>query len=302
MDQLRAAIEPEVTVLLRGEAGSGREHLARTLHLSGPRGAQPFVVASCLGVAGALLEAELFGVEAQRRGRDTVRTEGKLQQADGGTLYISEVEHLPLDLQARLVRFLRSGEVEPVGGFDVRRVDVRLIASSRTALEPRAARDAFRIDLAHRLSRFAFDVPPLRSRREDLPLLIQAYVNRFCHEAGKRVHGISVKAMAALTGYLYPGNLPELENVIRQLVYVCPAGQPIRHSMLPERLRIAAIEAAGRVPDPSADIRLDRLVAACEEAAIREALRRTEGNKLHAARLLGISRNGLSMKMERYRI
>jgi DNA-binding NtrC family response regulator/pSer/pThr/pTyr-binding forkhead associated (FHA) protein len=302
MDQLRAAIEPEVTVLLRGESGSGREHIARTLHLSGPRAAQPFVVASCLGVAGALLEAELFGVEAPRKGRDVVRSEGKLQQADGGTLYISEVEHLPLDLQARLVRFLRSGEVEPVGGFAVRQVDVRLIASSRTALEPRAARDAFRIDLAHRLSRFAFDVPPLRARREDLPLLIQAYVNRFCHEAGKRVHGISVKAMAALTGYLYPGNLPELENVIRQLVYVCPAGQPIRHSMLPERLRIAAIEAAGRVPDPSADIRLDRLVAACEEAAIREALRRTEGNKLHAARLLGISRNGLAMKMERYRI
>ena len=108
--------------------------------------------------------------------------------------------------------------------------------------------------------------------------------------------------MAALTGYLYPGNLPELENVIRQLVYVCPAGQPIRHSMLPERLRVAAIEAAGRVPDASADVRLDRLVAACEEAAIREALRRTEGNKLHAARLLGISRNGLAMKMTRYRI
>src|SRR5204863_8030139 len=127
-----------------------------------------------------------FGVEAPRKDRDTVRSEGKLRQADGGTLYSSEVERLPLDLQARLVRFLRSGEVEPVGGFAVRQVDVRLIASSRTALEPRAARDAFRIDLAHRLSRFAIEVPPLRARREDLPLLIQASVNRLCHEAGKR--------------------------------------------------------------------------------------------------------------------
>lgn len=300
MDQLRAAIEPEVTVLLRGEPGCGREHLARTLHLSGPRRAGPFVVASCLGVAGAILEAELFGVEAPRKGQEPVRSAGKLQQAHGGTLYLSEVEQLPLELQARLVRFLRSGELEPVGGYAVRKVDVRLIASSRSALEPRAARDAFRIDLASRLSRFAFDVPALRERREDLPLLIQSYVNRFCHEAGKRVHGISVKAMAALTGYHYPGNLLELENVIRQLVYVCPPGQPIRHSMLPERLRIAAIEAAGRVPEAAADIRLDRLVAACEAAAIREALRRTEGNKLHAARLLGISRNGLAMKMQRY--
>jgi DNA-binding NtrC family response regulator len=302
IDQLRSAVEPEVGVLLRGESGSGRELLARTLHLSGARQEKPFVVASCLGVAGALLEAELFGVEAPRKGREPVRTAGKLQQAHGGTLYLSEVEHLPLDLQARLVRFLRSGEVEPVGASAVRRVDVRLVASARTPLESRAARDLFRVDLAHRLSRFAFDVPPLRERREDLPLLIQASVNRFCHEAGKRVHGISVKAMAALTGYLYPGNLPELENVIRQLVYVCPAGQPIRHGMLPERLRIAAIESAGRVPGAAGDIRLDRLVAATEEAAIREALRRTEGNKLHAARLLGISRNGLAMKMERYGI
>ncbi len=302
MEQLRSATEPEVTVLLRGEAGSGRELLARTLHLSGPRAGGPFLTVSCLGVAGALLEADLFGVEAARKGRESVHKPGKLELADGGTLYLSEVEHLSLDLQARLVRFLRSGEVEPVGGAAVRKVDVRLIASARVPLELRAARDAFRVDLAHRLSRFAFEVPALRERREDVPLLIQAYVNRFCHEANKRVHGISVKAMAALTGYNYPGNLPELENLIRQLVYVCPAGQPLRHSMLPERLRVAEIEAAGRVPSGNGDISLDRLVAACEEAAIREALRRTEGNKLHAARLLGISRNGLAMKMQRYGI
>ncbi|MEO8503683.1 MAG: sigma 54-interacting transcriptional regulator [Acidobacteriota bacterium] len=302
MEQLKGAIEPEVTVLLRGEAGTGRENLARTLHLSGPRSKGPFVVASCLGVAGGLLEAELFGVSVESPGRAVRRKPGKLAEADGGTLLLADVEHLPMDLQARMVRFLRSGEVEPVGGTEAQRVDVRLIASSGSALEPRAARDAFRVDLAHRLSRMAIDVPPLRDRREDLPLLIQAFVNRFCHEAGKRVHGISVKAMAALTGYHYPGNLPELENLIRQLVYICPAGQPIRHSMLPERVRTAAIEAAGRASDGSADIQLERLVSSCEEAAIREALRRTDGNKLHAARLLGISRNGLAMKMQRYRI
>ena len=178
---------------------------------------------------------------------------------------------------------------------------MRVIAASRGPLEPLARRDQFRVDLAYRLSQLAIDVPPLRERKEDLPLLIQTFVNRFCHETGKRMAGITVKAMSALLAYDYPGNLGELEAIVRQLVHVCPSGRPIDLEMLPEKVRLATVRQGARV-DAASDLDLDRLVAGTEEAAIREALKRTAGNKSQAARLLGLSRNGLAMKMERYGI
>jgi DNA-binding NtrC family response regulator len=297
LERLGGAVDPPVNVLLRGEPHTGRELLARSLHLSGPRRDGPFVVATCVGASPAQLDADLFGAEVPGRGAPLER-QGKLALADGGTLYLDGVDELPLELQARLVRFLRSGEVEPAGSQRSRQVTVRLIAASHGPLEPRVTQDLFRVDLAHRLSRFAFDVPPLRERREDLPLLIQSYVNRFCHESGKRVQGITVDAMAALVRYDYPGNLQELENLIRRLVYVCPAGAPIRHNLLPEKLRVAGVEAEARA-GVGTELRLDRLMAGTERSAIREALRRSRGNKAQAAKLLGLSRNGLAMKMAR---
>ena len=140
-------------------------------------------------------------------------------------------------------------------------------------------------------------MPALRERREDLPLLIQAAVNRCCHQTSKRIQGITVKAMEALAVYDYPGNLPELENIVRRLVYLCPSGQPIDDSMLPEEVRLAKIK--GLRPELASELNLERLVADCERAAIREALRRSNGNKSEASRQLGLSRNGLTMKMNR---
>jgi DNA-binding NtrC family response regulator len=276
----------------------GKELVARSLHLSSPRRQGPFVVATCLGATPAMLEADLFGAEVPGK-ESIVRREGKLLLADGGTLFLHHVELLPLELQARLVRFLRSGEVEPAGSRTATRVDVRLLASASGPLDPHVARDAFRVDLAYRLSQLALDVPALRARREDLPLLIQSTINRCCHETGKRMQGITVKAMSALLAYDYPGNLTELEAIARQLVYLCPAGQPIDVNLLPEKVRLSPVQAAARV-DAGSDLDLDRLVAATERSAIREALRRAHGNKSHAARLLGLSRNGLAMKIERH--
>lgn len=298
LDQLRAAVDPGVHVLLRGEPGTRKELLARSLHQSGPRRSRPFIAASCSGATQKQIEADLFGAEVP--GRDEpVRREGKLSLADGGTLFLDHVERLPLELQARLVRFLRSGEVEPAGSLEVQKVDVRLIAASRGPLEPLAARDQFRVDLAYRLSRLVVEVPALRERREDLPLLIQSAINRFCHETGKRMQGITVKAMSALLSFHYPGNLEELDNIIRQIVYRSRSGQPIDLADLPEEVRLAKVQAGSRV-DATSDLDLERLVAMAETAAIREALRRTQGNKSQAARTLGLSRNGLMMKMERY--
>jgi len=298
LDRLRAAVDPGVHVLLRGEPGTRKELLARSLHQSGPRRSRPFIAASCSGAKPIQIEADLFGAEVP--GRDEpVRRDGKMLLADGGTLFLDHVEQLPMELQARLVRFLRSGEVEPAGSLEVRKVDVRLIAASRGPLEPLAARDQFRVDLAYRLSRLVVEVPALRERREDLPLLIQSAINRFCHETGKRMQGITVKAMSALLSFHYPGNLEELDNIIRQIVYRSRSGQPIDLGDLPEEVRLSKVQAGSRV-DATSDLDLERLVATAETAAIREALRRTQGNKSQAARTLGLSRNGLMMKMERY--
>jgi transcriptional regulator with AAA-type ATPase domain len=297
VEQMRAAVDPAVHVLLLGEPGVGKELLARSLHLSGPRRHGPFIMASCSGARPQQIEADLFGAEVPGK-TGPVRREGKLLLAHGGTIFLDDVEQLPMEVQARLVRFLRTGEVEPSGSNDAHPVEVRVVAGSRVPLESVAARDLFRVDLAYRLSQFTIEVPPLRDRREDLPLLIQSYINRFCHETGKRMQGITVKAMSALLNYDYPGNLAELENIARQLVYLSPAGKPVDVNLLPERVRSGSISTA-RV-DTSSDLELERLVGSCEQSAIREALRRTHGNKSQAARMLGLSRNGLAIKMERY--
>jgi DNA-binding NtrC family response regulator len=299
VEQLRAAVDPPVHVLLCGEPGVGKELLARSLHLSSPRRNSPFVAATCAGGKPQQLEADLFGAEIPGKGGAPLRREGKLLLAHGGTLFLDEIEQLPMELQARLVRFLRSGQVEPAGSSESHPVEVRLVVGSRSPLDSAVARDLFRVDLAYRLSQVTIQVPPLRERREDLPLLIQSYVNRACHETGKRLQGITVKAMSALLTYDYPGNLAELENTARQLVYTAPAGRPVEVNLLPERIRNGQLTATTRV-DAGSDLELERLVSSTEQAAIREALRRTNGNKSQAARLLGLSRNGLAIKMERF--
>ncbi|MDA8019331.1 MAG: sigma 54-interacting transcriptional regulator [Thermoanaerobaculia bacterium] len=296
LDQLRAAVDLELPVLIRGEHGLSKELLARSLHLSGTRSAGPFLRASCAGAKDDQLEADIFGAEVKGK-TGVIEREGALLLADGGTLFLEAVESLPLGLQDRLVRFLRTRNVEPRGSLRARTVDVRIIASSVESLESYAGRDLFRLDLAYRLSQFVVEVPALRDRREDLPLLIQAAVNQCCHETGKRIQGITVKAMEALATHDYPGNLPELEAIIRRLVYLCPPGRPIDDSQLPDEVRLSKIK--GLKPDIVSELELDKLVSDTERAAIREALRRSGGNKSEAARQLGLSRNGLKMKMDR---
>ncbi|MEE2775353.1 MAG: sigma 54-interacting transcriptional regulator [Acidobacteriota bacterium] len=298
MERLRSIADPEVHVLFRGEPGSGRELLARTLHLSSPRRDGPFVVVNCSGAEPRQIEADLFGAEVPGR-NGPLRRESKLVLAAGGSLFLEEPESLPLELQARMVRFLRTGEMEETDGAAAKDVDVRILVSTREPLEKFVTEDRLRVDLAYLLSQFVIDVPALRDRREDVPLLTQGYINRFCHETGKRVAGITVKTMSTLASYEFPGNLKELENLARQMVYLCSSGQPVDVNLLPTQVRLSSLGAVPRI-DESSDLTLDKLVATCERAAIREALRRSHDNKSEASRLLGISRNGLAMKMKRY--
>ena len=273
-------------------SGTGELIFYRRADQAGPK--ESFYVRSPTASPDSLREA--LTLAHGQAGR--VRKRRQLFMIGRTRVHLDDVEQLPMEVQGRLVRFLRTGQVEPSGSTEAHAVDVRVVAGSRVPLESVAARDLFRVDLAYMLSQFTVEVPPLRDRREDLPLLIQSYVNRFCHETGKRMQGITVKAMSALLNYDYPGNLAELENIARQLVYMSPAGKPVDVNLLPDRVRSGTITTA-RV-DTSSDLDLERLVGGCEQSAIREALRRTHGNKSQAARMLGLSRNGLAIKMERY--
>jgi transcriptional regulator with AAA-type ATPase domain len=298
LTRLRAAVDAACHVLVQGEEGSGRELVARTLHLSGSRRDGPFVVASCEGDAKAV-EADLFGAEVAGR-KEPLRRDGKLLLASQGTLYLDSVDSLPLDLQARLVRVLRSAELEGPAPGELHRVDLRIVASSRVALLSLVSRGRFRADLAHRLGELTIDVPPLRGRMEDLPILVQTYVNRFSHETGKRVRGITMQALSTLARYPFPGNLRELENAVRQMVYLSIDQVPMDVDLMPAEIRAAGL--AEPRAESSSELELSSLVASVERAAIKEALRRTSGNKAHAARLLGLSRNGLAQKMSRYQM
>jgi transcriptional regulator with AAA-type ATPase domain len=297
LSRLRSAVDAACHVLVQGEEGSGRELVARTLHLSGSRRDGPFVVASCDGADLKTVEADLFGAEVAGR-KEPLRRDGKLLLASQGTLYLDSVDALPLELQARLVRVLRSGELEGPSDGELHRVDLRIVASSRVSLPSLVTHGHCRADLAHRLGQLTIDVPPLRERMEDLPILVQTYVNRFSHETGKRVRGITMQALAALARYPFPGNLRELENAVRQMVYLSIDQVPMDVDLMPAEIRDAGL--AEPRAEASSELELSSLVASVERAAIKEALRRTSGNKAHAARLLGLSRNGLAQKMSRY--
>lgn len=296
--RLRAAVDAACHVLVQGEEGSGRELVARTLHLSGSRRDGPFVVASCDGDPKAV-EADLFGAEVPGR-KEPLRRDGRLLLASQGTLYLDSVDALALELQARLVRVLRSSELEGPSVGELHRVDLRIVASSRVALPSLVAQGRLRTDLAHRLGQLTIDTPPLRERMEDLPILVQTYVNRFSHETGKRVRGITMQALSTLARYPFPGNLRELENAVRQMVYLSIDQVPMDVDLMPAEIRAAGL--AEPRAEASSELELSSLVASVERAAIKEALRRTSGNKAHAARLLGLSRNGLAQKMSRYQM
>ncbi|MGV8042169.1 MAG: sigma 54-interacting transcriptional regulator [Thermoanaerobaculaceae bacterium] len=289
--QLRPLAEGDLPLLVVGETGAGKEHVARLIHASSRRASGPFVALNCAAIPAELLEAELFGIE---RGVATgvAGREGKLVQASGGVLLLDEIGDMAPALQAKLLRVLQEREVVPVGGKRAIPVDVGLIAATNVDPERLMAEGRFRPDLFYRIAGYVLRVPPLRERREDIPRLVEHLVRRFAGETGKAVRGVTVRAMSALVGYRWPGNVRELEHELRRLVYLCPHGQAIDSTLVPPRLAVAPAEE----PD---DLCLERRVAVTERAVILRALERTGGNQTQAAKLLGISRNGLTLKLER---
>jgi len=297
-DLAQKAARYDTTVLICGESGTGKELVAQGIHQAGARSSGPLVAVNCGSIPENLLESELFGY---RRGAFTGAAHNKpglFQQAAKGTLFLDEIGELPLNLQVKLLRVLQDGEVRPVGGLHSEKTDVRILAATAKNLAQEVAGGAFRQDLFYRLNVLMIELPPLRRRLSDVPLLCRHFIERCNRRLGRSVQGIAPEAMAVLLRHPWPGNVRELENVIERAA-VLAEGEEIQVGDLPPALRCQEPPRAAAETDRFS-IKAGR--RRLERRLIAEALKATGGNRTQAARLLEISHPSLLSKMRLYDI
>ena len=301
----------DVTVLLRGESGTGKELVASAIHNYSRRAGGPFVAVSCAAIPATLLESEMFGHERGAFTDAKERRLGKLELAHGGTLYLDEIGDMPVELQTKLLRALQERTIERLGGQDPIRIDVRVLAATNRDLEALMKDGRFREDLYYRLNVVSVNLPPLRERRRDVPLLIEHLLAKHAGELGER--GLAPEALDRLVGYDWPGNVRELENVIQRAMVMATSG-----IILPEHLPIAPVSAAASVTvDAPLEEVIERKLIECvrglrehasanlydlmiglvEKPLLRAVLRETAGNQVRASQILGINRNTLRKKL-----
>ena len=288
--------ETPTTVLLLGESGTGKEVLARYIHRRSSRAAGPWVAVNCAALPGDLLESELFGHERGAFTGAGDRRTGRFEQASGGTLLLDEVSEIPLALQAKLLRVLQEREVDRVGGQRPVPVDVRVIAATNRDLAEMVARGQFRSDLYYRLNVFPVVLPPLRERREDVPALASGLVAEAAAEMGRPAPALAPDVVDLLAMHDFPGNVRELRNLLQRAMVRCRG--PV---IGPDHLRAGADLRSAAQPPSELPGFLPLDLAALERLAIREALRRVNGNRTHAARLLGIGLRTLRNKLRAWR-
>ena len=276
------------TVLVRGESGTGKEVAARAIHRKSRRASRPFIAINCATLSETLLESELFGHEKGAFTGAVLRKTGKLEVADTGTLFLDEVGEIPPPLQAKLLRVLQEREFERLGSTRPIRVDVRVIAATNRDLEQAIRQGTFRDDLFYRLNVISFTLPPLRERREDIPLLASHFAARFGFRLGRRVAGFSPEARALLQRYAWPGNVRELSNAVERAI-VLGEGDLIRPEDLPETILEAPPGAAGKGPVT----RFHETINETKKRLILDAVETTRGNITKAAELLGLNANYL---------
>jgi Nif-specific regulatory protein len=278
------------TVLITGESGTGKEVVARFVHRSSARKAGPFVALNCAALAEHLLESELFGHEKGAFTGAHAAHAGRLDQAATGTLFLDEVAEMSSAVQAKFLRVLQEREYQRLGGTKTLRADVRVIAATNRDLKAAISRGSFREDLFYRLAVFDIALPPLRERAEDIPLLVNGFVEEIGRHVGRPAAGISKDAMTALTRYSWPGNVRELRNAIERAVILCEGGL-IEVEHLPRFDGAAPASAAGNGP---------RTIGDAEREMITQALAKSGNNKSQAARLLGLTRAQLRARIEKY--
>jgi two-component system response regulator PilR (NtrC family) len=287
----------KTSVLITGESGTGKELVARALHSEGSRAKAPFVAVNCGAIPEELMESELFG---HKRGSFTgavADTIGMFQEANGGTLFLDEIGELTLALQVKLLRALQERKVKQVGSTDEFEVDVRVIAATNRDLEAEVARGAFRPDLYYRLNVIELRLPPLRHRREDIPLLAEHFLRRFSAEH-RRTSRLSTEAMRRLESYEFPGNVRELENIIERAVALSSSSL-IGVSDLPEVKAQKIMTTPPPAVLPAEGVDLDQIVSDYERQWVLRALEQTGGVRKRAATLLGISFRSLRYRLEK---
>ncbi|MBI3121056.1 MAG: sigma-54-dependent Fis family transcriptional regulator [candidate division NC10 bacterium] len=301
--QIQSAAPSHGRVLIRGESGTGKELIARAIHRQSLRRDMPFVEVNCAAIPDELIESELFGHEKGAFTGATTKRRGKFELADGGTIFLDEVGDMSLKTQAKVLRVLQEQTFERVGGTETLSVDVRVIAASNKALEEEIQKGTFREDLFYRLNVIPFEVPPLRERREDLPLLAAHFLRLFSEEYGKREKSLSPGAMDLLLQHLWPGNVRELRNVMERMVIMVP-GDTIQDSDLGPSLRArpaAEVEApADRVMEWDGTLREAR--ERFERQYILRRLGEANWNITRTAERLGIERSNLHRKLKAYEI
>jgi DNA-binding NtrC family response regulator len=281
------------TVLIQGESGTGKELVARAIHSSGDRADKPFITVSCAALAETLLESELFGYEKGAFTGAGSRKKGKFELADGGSILLDEIGDIPPKLQADLLRVLQERSFYRLGGTEEVRVDVRVIAATNLDLQGAVRAGAFRTDLFYRLNVINIRIPPLRERREDIPLLTRHLMERLALELGKEVEAVSEEALELLLGYDWPGNVRELENALERAIVTC-------QDRVLGRREFGFLLRDG--PAPGWSIPPDLSLRELEKLAIAATLDRTRGNIRRSARILGIDRSTLYEKIKRYEI
>jgi DNA-binding NtrC family response regulator len=282
------------TVLIQGESGTGKELIARAIHNSGERASKPFVAVSCAALAETLLESELFGHEKGAFTGAAVQRKGKFEMADGGSIFLDEIGDISPKVQVELLRVLQERCFYRVGGNEEVRVDVRVIAATNADLRQAVGRGDFRDDLYYRLNVIEVRVPPLRERREDIPLLVDHFLERLSHELGKNVREISGSGLKILMDYSWPGNVRELENAIERAMVTCHS-----RALGEEDFAFLAHSNNGSRPWAApANMTLEEM----EKLMIEATIRRTAGNIKESAQILGIDRSTLYEKIKRYQI
>jgi two-component system response regulator AtoC len=296
LELLERAAAFKTTVLITGESGTGKEVLARAIHSQSPRRDQAFIAVNCGAIPEALLESELFGhAKGAFTGADRARR-GLFASADQGSIFLDEIGELSTPLQVKLLRVLQENEVRPVGESKPRSIDVRVIAATSRDLDADTREGRFREDLLYRLNVVHLTAPPLRDRRVDIPLMVDHFMERFRETLGKPVRMISDDALEKLTEYSWPGNVRELENVIERAFILADDDRLTLRELPP------GIVSSQDSSDGTQQLSLKRARREAEAAMIRRALKATDGNRTHAAKLLEISHRALLYKLKEYGI
>lgn len=293
--ELRLLSEADFPVIVLGETGAGKELIARLLHTWSKRGRGPFIAINCAAIPTELLEAEMFGI-GKGVATGVSERKGFFQLADGGTLFLDEISEMRPELQAKLLRVLQDKVIRAVGGATIK-VDVRVISATNADLRRRVEEGKFRADLFYRIAGFELRIPPLRERKDDLPLFIEHYLKLYSKEAHKNIRGISLTTLERLIEYSWPGNIRELAQEMRRLVFLCRNNESINSALLSNHIAIPASDGEKESALIST-LLLKPNVADLERRMIRRALI-IAGNQSRAARLLGISRYGLMKKLQR---